>query len=152
MIEPVHSLDSLKRDDNSGDIEISLKRVDYSKIDQSIAVHLTIVDSLKLWPLYATKEIRFMHYLHKYVLLRTTKKQFFGCFGLNKLRFIPNDILTVKCEIFVYENFEERYLSEEDLEDTSKYAKHKIIKYVFIPITVWVVIRSCLNIFLRYVK
>ena len=48
--------------------------------------------------------------------------------GLNKARFIPNDILTVKCEITLYETVEENYDNEDKFEDTTKHAKKGVFK------------------------
>lgn len=94
-------------------IEISLKREDGENENQSVSVRLTIVDSFHTYPFYASKEIDFTPSCNKDIVLRVEKNNLFGdYFGLNKWRFVPNDILTVKCEITVYVNVEENCASE----------------------------------------
>ena len=70
-----------------------------------------------------SKEIHFTPYLNQDVVLRKKKNDLFGgYFSLNKLHFMPNDILTVRCEITFNEIVEEKYASENYLEGTTKHA------------------------------
>lgn len=121
---------------NKGKILMGLRREEYNNKYQSIDVRLIVKDSFKLWPIHASKEIHFKPSFNEDVVLRVSKSDLFGYFGLNKLRFMPNDILSVKCEITVREIVNENYASEDELEDTTKYVKHKIIKCIFISICV----------------
>lgn len=105
-------------------IEISLKREDGEKENQFVSVRLTIVDSFHTYPFYASKEIDFTPSCNKDIVLRVDKSSLYGdYFGLNKWRFVPNDILTVKCEITAYENVEENYTSEAEIDNKIKHSE-----------------------------
>lgn len=107
-------------------IEISLKREDYKNENQYISVRLTILDSYNAYPCSASKEIDFTPSCNKDIVLRMDNFFLFGgYFGLNKWRLVPNDVLTVKCEITVHENVEENNGSEKNLEDEVKYLKEE---------------------------
>lgn len=123
-----------------GNIAMGLRREEYNNKYQSIDVRLTIMDSFKIWPIHASKEIHFTPLFNQDVVLRMTKSDLFGNFGLNRLRFMPNDILSVKCEITVREIVNVNYASEDELEDTTKYVKQKIFKCIFISCCVAAVV------------
>ena len=111
-------------------IEVSLIRKDYKTEYQSVDVRLSIVDSFNIYSFYASKEINFAPSFNRETLLRIRKSDLSrGCCGLNKMRFMPNDILTIKCEITVYETTEENYSSENELEDVTKYVKEESIHW-----------------------
>lgn len=127
---------------NNGYIAMSLRREEYNNKYLSTDVSLIVVDSFKICSIYAFKEIYFTPYFHEDVVLRMTRSDLFGYFGLNKLRFMLNDILSVKCEIIIKEIVEVNYVSEDELEDTTKYVKRKIFKFILIPLCVAAVVGS----------
>ena len=128
IIESVRNMSLLPT--NPGDIQISLKREDYKNNHQSVEVRLTVLNSFKVCSMHACKEIHFTPYLNQDVVLRMKKNDLFGgYFSLNKIRFMPNDILTVRCEITIYEIVEEKYASENYLEDTTKYAIKQVCEW-----------------------
>lgn len=103
-------------------IEISLRRNDYKKKYQLIDVCLTIVDYFNIASYYASKEICFTPTFNKDIVLRVEENELFhGYCRLNKFRFVPNDILTVECEITAYDTVEENYENETELEGEAKY-------------------------------
>lgn len=107
-------------------IEMSLKREDHENENQSVKVRLTVVDSFNAYPFYASKEIDLSPSCNEAIVLRMEKTDLFDSyFGLNKRRFVPNDILTVKCEITSYENVEENYESEVELQNTLKHLENE---------------------------
>lgn len=109
-------------------IEISVARKDYKKEYQSVDVRLTIVDSFNICSFYASKEICFTPTFNKSIVLRMEKNDLLhGCFWLNRVRFVPNDILTVKCEFTVHKTMEQKYSNENELNNTRKY----VIKGIF---------------------
>lgn len=116
-------------------IEMSLSRSDYKKEYQSIDVRLTVMDSFEISPLCASKEINFTLSSNEEIVLRVKKSELFHdhC-GLNKVRFLPNDTLTVKCEITAYETIEESYASEDELEDTRKYLKKEFFEWMLFTV------------------
>ena len=118
-------------------IEISLRRMGCEKENQLIDIHLIIVDSFNICWFCASKEIYFTPSFKEETVLRMRKSDLFhGCCGLNKVRFIPNDILTIKCEITVYETAEENYTSEDELEDTAKYVKEEMLDMFLILLAI----------------
>lgn len=128
--------DLRKSTQNNASIATGIRREEYNTKYQSIDVRLIIKDSFKICPIHASKEIHFAPFFNEDVVLRVTKSDLFGNFGLNKLRFMPNDILTVKCEFTIREIVDETYASEEELEDTTKYVKEKIVKCILISFCV----------------
>ena len=112
-------------------IDISLRREDYSKDCQSVDVTLTILDASNIGSnIVFSKEIHFTSSSDEEIVSRMHKNHLFHGYWtrLNRARFIPNDILTVKCEITLYETVEENYDNEDKFEDTSKYARKGFIK------------------------
>lgn len=106
-------------------LDISLTRNDYITENQSVDVHLTVVDTFNLGSFYASKEIRFTPSFNKETVMRIKKKELcHGYFGLNKMRFTPKEILTVKCEITIYETVEVNFTNEDELQDTTKYIRN----------------------------
>lgn len=90
-------------------IRISLNRADYKKEYQSVNVHLSIVDLFNIYPFEASKEIHFTPSLNKVCVLREDIHNLVsGYFGLNTLRYMPNNVLTVNCEITVSEKVERK--------------------------------------------
>lgn len=134
-------------DSFDGHIKIGLRRCDYKKEYQSINVHLTIVDSFNTSPLYASKELDFTPFDNEKFVLCVTKEDLFGgYFGINKARFVPRDILTLKCEITAYETIEKKYANEDGLEDTKEYVKNKIYNWLlWVTIVVGSLIYICLE-------
>lgn len=105
-------------------IEISLKRNDYKKKYQLIDVRLTIVDCFNMGTYYASKEIRFTPSFNQDIVLRVEEDELYhGYCRLNKFRFVPNDILTVECEITAYDATEDSEESATELEGAAKYFK-----------------------------
>lgn len=132
---------------NNGNIAMGLRREEYNNKYQLIGARLIVMDSFKIWPIHASKEIHFTPLFNQDVVLRVTRSELFGNFDLNKLRFVPNDVLTVKCEITIREIVNETYASEDELEDTTKYAKDKIVKFILISFFVAAVVGSSYYIF-----
>lgn len=105
-------------------IEMSLKREDCEIENQYISVRLIVKDAFNAYPCCASKEIDFTPSCNKDIVLRMEKIFLFGgYFGLNKWRFVPNDVLSVKCEITIHENVEENSANENELENKVKYLK-----------------------------
>lgn len=112
-------------------IDFSLKRNVNKKEYQSINVRLTVMDSCGISPLCASKEIHFTPSMNEEIVLRMTVSELYDGFcGLNKVRFLPNDTLTVECEIATYETAEESYANADELEDTRKYVKKEIFEWM----------------------
>lgn len=130
-------------------IVMSLRRNNYKKEYQSIDVRLTVIDSFGIRPLYASKEIHFTPSLNEEIVLCVTKSELFdGYCGLNKVRFMPDDILTVKCEITAYEIVEKSYASEFKLEDMTEYGK-VLLKYIVFGILI--ALASHIYIYFKFV-
>ena len=124
IIEPVREpyFTSLDLPPYSDYIRINLRRSDFKKEYQLADVHLVIVDSFNICPFYASKKISFTPSFNEDVVLRVRRKDLFhGYWGLNELRFIPSDVLTVKCEIVTYEIEEKKPTDEDELEYAAKY-------------------------------
>lgn len=111
-------------------IEISLRRNDYTKKFQLIDVRLTIVDYFNMGSYYASKEIRFTPSVNQDIVLRVKEDELYhGYCRLNKFRYLPNDILTVECEITAYDTVEDSDESETELEGEAKYLKKEIFEW-----------------------
>lgn len=117
---------------------MSLIREDYKNEYQSVDVLLTIVDASHVYSLCASKEIYFTPYINKETVFHVEKNYLYrGYCGLNRLRFVPSDILTVKCEITVYKIFEDECLNEYVLEQPLKFVEKEIcwIVHKYAPIS-----------------
>lgn len=99
------------------EITFNLQRIDYTITCQYVDVTFSIEDSFELRSIEASKGIYFTPDVFEAVVLRVKQKYlFFGYCLLNTLRFIPNDILCVKCEITTYTTSDETYESEVNFE------------------------------------
>lgn len=102
-----------------GDDEITfdLRRINYTKFCQYVDVTFSIEDSFELSSIKASKGIYFTPDLHEGMVLRVKQNDlFFGYCLLNTLRFLPNDTLSVKCEITTYTSTDETYESKVNFE------------------------------------
>lgn len=116
-------------------IEISLRRNLYSKKYQLIDVRLTIVDYFDMGSYYASKEIRFTPSFNQDVVLRVKEDELYhGYCRLNKFRFVPNDILTVECEITAYDTVEDSEESEADYFKKEIFERFLIFLCMVIPV------------------
>lgn len=119
------------------EIIISLRRKDYKRMYQYVEVYLNIDDSFGLSSLYASKGIHFTPEVDEDAVLRvSTKELIFDYYGLNKVRFVSNDNLTVKCEITTYTTSSEIYGSKEDFKKYVKISNYlltrKNLKFMFL--------------------
>lgn len=130
-------------------IEISLRRNLYNKKYQLIDVRLTIVDNFDMGSYYASKEICFTPSFNQDVVLRVTEDELYhGYCRLNKFRFVPNDILTVECEITAYDTEEDSEESETELEGTETYFKKDIFERFLVLLCIMIPV-ECIILVLR---
>lgn len=109
-------------DSYGDDVEIGLSHLYDRKENQPTNVRLTIVDSLTLNSIHASKEINFTPFCDlETVLCLTKKKLFHDRFGMRK---VPLYTLTVTCEITAYETTDNA--NEDD--NVHRYYKNKIYK------------------------
>lgn len=105
----------------SDGIIISLRRHDYKSPYQFVDIYLTIEDSFGLSSLYAYKGIHFTPDVDEDAVLCVSTNELLNSYCLlNRVRFVPNDNMTVKCDITTYTTSGELYGNKEDFK---KYVK-----------------------------